>query len=246
MKFMDFLLLPESLFKKLSDKKITLYAGFVFVGIVDLILSRLMVDFQKNFTGKTPEVLTHNIIFLVLFVIIIGVLDVAFFSIPLHDLFRFFKKKITAENISEKLSDKFSDKLIDELEPKKKDKSLEDKPEHDPALKVTKTSEPNLRIKLMKVYIAAHFLVVPVDMVINYMTKNIDEKSSAVILFMILFLVTMTMIWFNAIITRGASVIFQLGHGLKLLLYMAIFAWNFMFAKALTFAIDAWIIPFFK
>jgi hypothetical protein len=258
MKLMDLLLLPESLFKRFSDRKITLYVGFVFVGIVDLIFNRLMIDFEKNFAGKTQEVLTHNIVYLVLFIIIIGVLDVAFFSIPLHDLFRFFKKKIIIENASGRLADR----LINELEQKKQGKPpeniSEDKPNninkntfetaavHDSAPVAEKVSEPSLRIKLMKVYIASHFLVVPVNMVIDYMMKNVDEQSSSVVLSVIAFMVIMTMIWFNAIIARGASVVFQLGQGFKLILYIVIFTWNFMFGKALTYAIDTWVIPFFK
>ncbi len=207
MKPLDLLLLPENLYKKISDRRLTLYAGFIFIGIVDLVLYRLSTGLPSFFAGKDTNVLIFNIIILFLFIVVIGVLDVSFFSIPLFDLLKFFKKQKEPE----------------------------------------KLPGQDLKIKIMKVYITAHFMVVPVNMLIDYMLlKNLDDKSNFIILSFMAFLVVMVMIWFNAIITRGISVIFKFGQGFKLIVYIIVFIWNFLLGKAINYSLDTWIMKLFK
>jgi hypothetical protein len=212
MKLLDILLLPENLYKKISGKRITLYTGFIFVGIVDLVLYRLSTGLSDFFIDKDTNVLTSNIIILLLFIIIIGVLDVSFFSIPVHDVINYFKKQKESQKESQ------SDKVPDN----------------------------NLRIKIMKIYIIAHFIIVPVNMIIDYIFKNFGDQNNFIILSIAAFLIVIVLIWFNAIITRGISVIFEFGHGFKLIIYIIVFIWNFLLGKAINYSLDTWIMKLFK
>jgi len=89
----DILLFPESLYRKVTDKKIMLYIGFIFVGIVDLAYPYLSDNFNQLFVGRPINIQVYNIVLSCLLVILVGIIHVAFFSLPLFDLFKIFKKE---------------------------------------------------------------------------------------------------------------------------------------------------------
>lgn len=92
MKLLDILLFPKSLYRRITNKKLTLFLGIILIGAVDLGFP-LSETFSKNFIGKTHNDLVFNIVFVSIVAIILGVMDSLFFAKPLFDLFKVFKKK---------------------------------------------------------------------------------------------------------------------------------------------------------
>lgn len=103
MDILDILLLPKKFYKKITGKKSTLFIGIVLDGIL-FILFTLIHDFSKLFSGKPLGVLYYNITLAMIFIVFMGFVDVLFFSIPLFDLFKRFKKKKEDPNQEELLT----------------------------------------------------------------------------------------------------------------------------------------------
>jgi len=92
MNIWDMLLLPKKMYEKLTDRKSTLYIGFILVGIVDLC-TFFINDFAGLFTGKSANILFYNITLALLMIVLMGFVDVLFFTVPLFDLFKLFKRE---------------------------------------------------------------------------------------------------------------------------------------------------------
>ena len=90
-KFLDIILLPESLYRKITGKKLTLILGILFVGILDIIFA-IVGNFKTYFNSEDLSKLIYNTALVILLVVIIGALDVIFFTVPMFDLFKRFKK----------------------------------------------------------------------------------------------------------------------------------------------------------
>ncbi len=97
--FLDRLLLTKDFYRNITDKKPGLYIGIILVGMIDL-LAPMIDKFSRIFVGKTQTVLCYNIILTALFIILIGLVDVLFFSLPLFDLFKVFKKEVEVQSSS--------------------------------------------------------------------------------------------------------------------------------------------------
>jgi len=91
-KLLDILLLPKQVYQKLTDKKPFLYGGIIFVGAVDMVFPlidhRIMV-----FGGKSTGMLNYNVGLAIIFILILGFVDVLFFGLPMFDFFRILKKE---------------------------------------------------------------------------------------------------------------------------------------------------------
>lgn len=90
-RLLDIFLLPRTAHQKVTDKKGTLYAGILFVGAVDMAMP-LIARYLNVFRGKPLTALNYNIGLILLFAVMLGIIDVMFFSLPLFDLFKFLKK----------------------------------------------------------------------------------------------------------------------------------------------------------
>ena len=90
MNLLDLLLFPRELYRKLNDRKLTLYLGVIFIGIVDVAF---MLDkhYTRLFADKSGDALIYRIALLCLLIVAIGVIDVIFTCVPLFDLFKKFK-----------------------------------------------------------------------------------------------------------------------------------------------------------
>lgn len=198
--FIDILLFPERIYKKITDSKPALYAGIIFIGAADLIFPYIVEAFTGLFTQKTLFVLILNIVLSMVFIILIGILDVAFFSLPLFDLFRLIKKRM-GEKVPE-----------------------------------------NLRIKLMKVYIMAHFVIVPVNIAIYYLLENLSLEDNMTMVNITFFVIICVYIWFSAIISRGINTIYGFGKELKRVVFLIVFLWSFLLGWALEYIINNLII----
>lgn len=96
---LDVLLFPKSFFKKISGRPSTLYPGIFLIGLTDMGLflnKRLMV----YFSGKDTGTLIFNISLMLVFIVLIGLMDIAFFSLPLIDIFKFFRVEKRVENFN--------------------------------------------------------------------------------------------------------------------------------------------------
>lgn len=91
MELLDLLLLPKKFYKKFTAKKSTLFIGIVLDGLLFMILT-LIDNFTKIFHGKSIMIIYFNVTLAVIFIVLIGFIDVIFFSIPIFDLFKTFKK----------------------------------------------------------------------------------------------------------------------------------------------------------
>lgn len=90
-RLLDILLLPKQIYQKLTDKKPFLYGGIIFVGAVDMVFP--LIDHRVMvFGGKSAGMLNYNIGFALLFMLILGFVDVLFFCLPIFDLLRILKK----------------------------------------------------------------------------------------------------------------------------------------------------------
>lgn len=92
-KLLNILLLPPKLFAGMNDKRATLYAGILFVGITDLLLPDFIGVYKLLFTGMPIASIRWNILVSIGVVVLLGVVHTVFFSIPLYDLFKWLKKK---------------------------------------------------------------------------------------------------------------------------------------------------------
>ncbi|MCX7711763.1 MAG: hypothetical protein N2484_18120 [Clostridia bacterium] len=92
MKFLDIFLLPKELYRRLNEDRTTLYLGIILVGLRDvgLYLGNRMPEF---FAGKSQGILLQNAAVVLGFILLIGLIDVIFFSYPLYDLMKFIKRR---------------------------------------------------------------------------------------------------------------------------------------------------------
>jgi len=204
MKLLDIFLLPRRLYQNLTDRKLPLYLGILFVGLADLALPHLKENYIKLFANKSLNALLCNVILAVLFAVVIGLVDVIFFSVPLFDLFKVFRKE---KEVSE---------------------------------------AGNLRIKLMKIYILAHVIIVPVNIILYFVFPNINVNSNNPLIVLLAYISLLVMVWFSAIISRGINSIYSFQPVFRRVVFLTVFLWNFILAPVLEYIISSWIMPLFR
>lgn len=92
-RLLNILLLPARIYERLNDRRLSLYLGIIAVGIIDVFFPDVTGMYKSTFTGKTSGDLQFNILFSIALVLLIGAVDVVFFSIPLFDIFKFIKRR---------------------------------------------------------------------------------------------------------------------------------------------------------
>ncbi len=206
-KLWNVLLYPARFYEKLTDNKGTLIAGMILIGLIDFFLPDLTEVYKTYFTdfaGKSAADIQFNIVAAVLIILLLGVVDVAFLSIPLYDIFKFLKKK---EGLPHQAS----------------------------------------AIKVMKIYIMSHFLIIPVNVILYYTVfHDLGSNSGAgdIILAEAAFFIIL--IWSSAIITRGINTLYQFGFFLKRLTFLIVFTWSFLFSMVLDMQIMNWLLKILR
>jgi len=201
MKLLDILLLPRNFYKKLNDKRLTLYFGIIFIGIADFMFN-FLDNYSAIFSGKAENAIYKNIVLFAVFIVIVGAVDILFFSKPLFDLFKKFKKESHEFESDTKL------------------------------------------IKLMKVYISAHFVLVPLEILIYAAAKNVDSLNYNLVL-IAAFIELILPVLFSAAIARGINVIYNFEPLFKRLVFIVVFIWSYALGYALSYVIDNWIMGIF-
>ncbi len=206
-KVWNVLLYPAGFFERLTNNKVTLAAGIILIGLIDFFIPDVMEAYKTYFTditGKSPSDIQFNIVLAVFVILLLGFIDVAFFSIPLYDIFKFFKKK---EGLPHQAS----------------------------------------AIKVMKIYIMSHFLIIPVNVLLYYTVfHNLSSDSGAGEIILAEAVFFAVMIWSSAIITRGINTLYQFGPFLKRLTFLIVFTWGFLFSMVLDMQIMNWLLKLFK
>jgi len=220
-KLLDILLFPAKLYEMLTDNKLSLYLGILFVGFVDLLLPNIDEALKQLFTGKPSGDVYYNILITALLIVVLGVIDVVFVGVPLYDFFNFLKKKeIKAQYDSES-----------------------------PQVKEFEGRGPSIasRVKIMKVYIMSHFLIIPVSTIayqlfFRYLTEDSAPWALNVYLgfFMVMF------IWSAAILARGANKLFRFSPMLSRVTFIFAFAWNYIFGMVFDLQIMNWLIKLYR
>lgn len=88
---LDLLLLPKAYYKKIGDRKSTVYLGAVFVGAVDLVFPYLYENYSRLYGNQSGNSLWANVLLSMALITLLGLVDVFFFSLPVYDLFKRFK-----------------------------------------------------------------------------------------------------------------------------------------------------------
>jgi len=103
-------------------------------------------------------------------------------------------------------------------------------------------------IKLMKVYISAHFIIVPVQAFFEATVRLAKwggmTTSFAFYINLIEFIILP--IWLGAIVARGINTIYDFDDRLKNMIYVIVYCWYLMLSYALSFTIGNWILMLFK
>lgn len=201
-KILNVLLLPESTYRKLTNKRWTLAVGIIFMGVVDLLFPFLSGRYSAFFSGDT-RVVTANILISVIFLLLLGFVDVLFFSTPLYDFVRvFFKKEAAGQENNGSL------------------------------------------VKVAKIYILAQLVTLPLFLIVNYVFgRNINSDLfilAGVILEMVL------IVWASAIVSRGVGSVYRLAPIHRQLVFISVFAWNYILGYALMFILRNWTILLLK
>ncbi|MCX7924048.1 MAG: hypothetical protein N3B21_18855 [Clostridia bacterium] len=203
MKLKDIFLLPKGFYQRITDSRGTLYAGIILVGIKDVVYT-LIDAYPRIFAGKAQAALVTNIALAAVLVLLIGLIDVIFFSKPLADLFR---------NLSE---DKGS-------------------------------GRDNLIIRLMKIYIIANLMMIPLEIILATMSRSVGSGSLAVTMqYVAILLFLVELIWFNAIIARGVNAVYKFKFMFNRLVFIVVFVWNYLIFYALGYLIEKGITLVFK
>jgi len=114
----------------------------------------------------------------------------------------------------------------------------------------------NSIIKIMKVYLLAHVLVIPVNIILETLLFSLDLQNftgsipfgiQLIYYIIILYFDIIMPIWFAAIIYRGISTIYdKFAPLVKWLVFIAVFLWSTLLSYALSFIIEKLILYVFR
>ncbi|NLC69458.1 MAG: hypothetical protein GX754_11900 [Clostridiaceae bacterium] len=202
-KLLNIILFPRELYLRITGKRPSLYMGILFIGLKDVIFV-LLSNYKDLFIDKIPGDMPLNIFLSIIFIVGMGILDVCFFSIPLFDLYKRFKK-IGSVRI-----------------------------------------DRELLVKLMKVYIVAHFVILPAEIFIFILFWNSGNGISTFLFYLSGVLYILIPIWFSAAISRGVDTLYNFVPFYKWLSFGAILVWNHLLGYAFSYIIESWILPLFR
>lgn len=99
-------------------------------------------------------------------------------------------------------------------------------------------------IKFMKVYIIAHFIVIPINvMLYTVLLKSPELLNNSLPLSIIILLFP---IWFFSIITKGINIIFEFKAINKLIVFATVFFWDSLLSICLEYAMNRWVFVLYK
>lgn len=239
-RFMDILadifLYPVHLYEKLTDKKVTLVLGIVLVGAIDLLLPDVANVFKVLFSGRSTGDVRFNAVMTVVVILVLGLVDVVFIGVPLFDIFKYLKIKEATMAVE----------LVGQVEQRENDDDEDENPLL--RLKNTVTMEHNASaIKVMKVYIMSHFIIIPVTTLLYYtLTRGITTDSAPWMQNLSLAIFMGVFLWSAGVLSRGVNVLFRFNALFKRLTIFIVFTWTFIFSMVFDMQILNWLLKLFK
>ncbi len=228
-RLVDILAFPKRFIEKLTDRKLTLILGILLIGAINLILPDVGYTFNSLFAEKSVSDVRYNAFMIVVVVAALGVIDVVFIGVPLYDIFRLIKKKEAS------LSAQYSEQG-----------GAGDGEHGGEKLQLTRFESLKhiaSSVKLMKLYIMSHFLVIPVNTLLYYvLVRRITEDSPEWMLNLWLVLFMLIFIWANIIMSRGINVLFRFNPVFSRMTFIIVFTWNFVFSTVFDMKIMGWIL----
>ena len=233
--FIDIVAFPVRFFEKLTDKKITLVLGIILVGTIDLLLPDVTNTFKLIFSDRSAGDIRFNAVMTVVVILALGIIDVIFVGVPLFDIFKYLKKKETTMAVN--LSDQINASGYNDGE----ENPLQ-------RLKRTGNTEHTASyVKVMKVYIMSHFLIVPVSTILYYtLTRNITADSTPLLINIYMVISMGISLWSAGVISRGINVLFRFNILFRRLTFIIVFIWNFIFSSVLSLQIINWMLMLFR
>lgn len=200
---LNIFLFPKGLYQRITDKKMLLYLGIIFIGILDVAFPNMIINFKELFMDKPLNIQIYNIILAILCVLVIGALDVIVFAIPLSDLFKFLGKQ--------------SESPI----------------------------KGNINIKVMKIYIIAHIILLPMNFLFYFLFPEGSLESNIRLVWVAFYIQIFVLVWFSAVIQRGVTVVCGFERTFKRLTFFAVLLWNLIWGQVLSYAIVNWVMKLF-
>ncbi len=103
-----------------------------------------------------------------------------------------------------------------------------------------------LPVMVLKIYIMAHFTVIPIHVVTYFLTKDFTvENFPEALVYFLLFLELVLTIWFFALISRGINSIYRLDPFFKRLVFPAVLLWGTILGIVLEQGINELLIKVF-
>ncbi|NLP14260.1 MAG: hypothetical protein GX383_07310 [Clostridium sp.] len=99
-------------------------------------------------------------------------------------------------------------------------------------------------IKLMKIYVVSHFLVVPVNAFFIFLSNEPYGTKGSVSFISFFVLSIVTPLWHTAIMTRGINAIYSFDERLKNAVFPLVYIWSTLLGYALGYIMDNWLIVF--
>ncbi|NLK88046.1 MAG: hypothetical protein GX279_11235 [Clostridiaceae bacterium] len=215
-RLLDILAFPKKSFENLTDNKKTLIAGIVLIGAVDLLLPDVAYFFKTLFSGKQTADIVYNACMMAVMILLLGLIDVLFISVPLFDIFRALKIKELKISQNTEL---------------KVDPATELKPSY---------------IKVMKIYIMTHFIITPITTAFYFAVSGyINDSPDWLVSLAVAFSLVMN-IWFSSIIARGINTIFRFSPLFNRLTFIIVYIWNFIFGTVFSEMIVKWLMKLFR
>lgn len=248
MKSLKEILMPSKAFyEKITDKRPLLVLGILLVGTNDLLISVLIKGWNKVFLDKSSNNLAFNIGLLALAVLVIGAIDILFFAKPLTDL-------LFGRSLENSIAYKLTKQLHvlgkkEKAEGEEKSATSMKSPlsqENDALIQQLNIKKSKAMVRFMKVYAGTHLLILPINLAIYYVFKGLTVNSSPTLIMAYVALDIFTLLWFTAIITKGANTIFKLELFFKQISFLVIFAWSYIMGYALDYMIRYWVIALLR
>jgi hypothetical protein len=89
-------------------------------------------------------------------------------------------------------------------------------------------------IKMIKVYILSHFIIIPVETVAYFaLFRHLTNSSPALLINVSVVLCLLLIVWGAAIVTRGINSVFKFNPIFRRFTFIIVFVWNYLLGVAL-------------
>jgi len=102
-----------------------------------------------------------------------------------------------------------------------------------------------MRVKLAKVYILAHTIIVPVNIIVYFVFRNANNNTAGVLTVLAAYISLIVWVWFSMTISRGINLIYSFQLLFKRVVLLVVFIWTLLTGSAIDYIIRNWIMMLF-